>query len=201
MRTWVRAQARQGTTTANQAQDPDDDRRRQHAASNGPLGEDRPDNGAEERDRPGDHGGDHQLPEDWAERGTRGRLPSCRQASRSVRGGPVELIVTSLSTPFKAPPPAPPIEWDLQRSVAPFSQHYLAWSHEFMIATGPQADRCVARAVLRQKVLEEDVAEDVENGLAAPSQGQMRPPWPYHTKEAQHDDPADGQRPHRCRRP
>jgi catechol 2,3-dioxygenase-like lactoylglutathione lyase family enzyme len=40
-----------------------------------------------------------------------------------------------------------------------------------MIATGPQADRCVARAVLRQEVLEEDVAEDVENGLAAPSQG------------------------------
>ena len=38
-------------------------------------------------------------------------------------------------------------------------------------------------------------------GLAAPSQGRMRPPWPYHTKETQHDDPADGQRPHRCRRP
>jgi hypothetical protein len=29
----------------------------------------------------------------------------------------------------------------------------------------------VARTVLRQEVLEEDVAEDVENGLAAPSQG------------------------------
>ena len=29
---------------------------------------------------------------------------------------------------------------NLQRSVAPFSQHYLAWSHEFMIATVPQAD-------------------------------------------------------------
>ena len=69
---------------------------------------------------------------------------------------------------------APPIECDLQRSVAPFSQHYLAWSHEFMIATVPHADRCVARAVLRQEVLEEDVAEDVETGLAAPSQGQMR---------------------------
>jgi catechol 2,3-dioxygenase-like lactoylglutathione lyase family enzyme len=38
-------------------------------------------------------------------------------------------------------------------------------------------------AVLRQDVLEEDVAEHVENGLAAPSQGRMRPPWPYHTKE------------------
>ena len=32
----------------------------------------------------------------------------------------------------------------------------------------------MARAVLRQEVLEEDVAEDVETGLAAPSQGQMR---------------------------
>jgi len=52
-----------------------------------------------------------------------------------------------------------------------------------MIATVPQADRCVTRAVLRQEVLEEDVAEDVETGLAAPSQGQMRPPWPHHTKE------------------
>jgi catechol 2,3-dioxygenase-like lactoylglutathione lyase family enzyme len=30
-----------------------------------------------------------------------------------------------------------------------------------------------------------DVAKDVENGLAAPSQGGMRPPWPYHTKETQ----------------
>jgi hypothetical protein len=26
------------------------------------------------------------------------------------------------------------------------------------------------------------VAEDVETGLAAPSQGQMRPPWPYHVR-------------------
>jgi hypothetical protein len=43
--------------------------------------------------------------------------------------------------------------------------------------------------------------EDVENGLAAPSQGRMRPPWPDNSKETQHDDPADGQRPHRCRRP
>jgi hypothetical protein len=50
-----------------------------------------------------------------------------------------------------------------------------------MIATVPQADRCVARAVLRQEVLEEDVAEDVEIGLAAPSQRQMRPPRPHHT--------------------
>ena len=33
-----------------------------------------------------------------------------------------------------------PVICDLQRSVAPFSQHYLAWSHEFMIATVPQAD-------------------------------------------------------------
>jgi hypothetical protein len=90
---------------------------------------------------------------------------------------------------------------DLHRSVAPFSQHYLAWSHEFMIATVPHADRCVARAVLRQEVLEEDVAEDVETGLAAPSQGQMRPPWPYHTKETQHDEvsAADGTCRHRRR--
>jgi hypothetical protein len=43
--------------------------------------------------------------------------------------------------------------------------------------------------------------KDVENDLAAPSHGRMRPPWPYNTKETQHDDPADGQRPHRCRRP
>ena len=58
--------------------------------------------------------------------------------------------------------------------MVPFSQHYLAWSREFMIATVPQADRCVARSVLRQEVLEEDVAADVENGLAAPPQGQTR---------------------------
>ena len=32
-------------------------------------------------------------------------------------------------------------------------------------------------------VLEENVTEDVETGLAAPSQGQMRPPWPHSTKE------------------
>ncbi len=38
----------------------------------------------------------------------------------------------------------------------------------------PVEDRCVARAVLRQEVLEEDVAEDVETNLAAQSQGQMR---------------------------
>jgi hypothetical protein len=48
-------------------------------------------------------------------------------------------------------------------------------------------------------VPEEDVAKDVENGLAVPSQGRMQPPRPYNTKESQHDDPADGQRPHRCR--
>jgi hypothetical protein len=40
----------------------------------------------------------------------------------------------------------------------------------------------VAREVLRQEVLDEDAAKDV-------------------AREAQHDDPADGQRPHRCRRP
>jgi hypothetical protein len=33
VRAWVRAQARQGTTTANQAQDPDDDRHRPHGGS------------------------------------------------------------------------------------------------------------------------------------------------------------------------
>ncbi len=38
------------------------------------------------------------------------------------------------------------------------------------------------------EILEEDVAEDVETGLAAPSQGQMRTPWPHHTKETQHDE-------------
>jgi hypothetical protein len=32
-------------------------------------------------------------------------------------------------------------------------------------------------------VLEENVADDVETGLAAPSQGQTRQPWPHHTKE------------------
>ncbi|MFZ0120045.1 MAG: hypothetical protein WAN20_22215 [Pseudonocardiaceae bacterium] len=39
----------------------------------------------------------------------------------------------------------------------------------------------MARTVLRQEIL----GEDVETGLAAPSQGQMRPPWPYRTKETQ----------------
>jgi hypothetical protein len=48
---------------------------------------------------------------------------------------------------------------------------------------------------------EEDVARMSRTGLAAPSQGRMRPPWPYNTKESHHDDPADGQRPYRCRRP
>lgn len=62
------------------------------------------------------------------------------------------------------------------QTVAPFSQHYLVWSYEFMIATVPQADRCVTRTVLRQEVLEEDVTEDVETGLATPSHRQMRPP-------------------------
>ena len=57
------------------------------------------------------------------------------------------------------------------------------------------------RPLVRQRVPEEDLARIVENGLAASSQGRMRPPWPYNTKETQHDDPADGQRPHRCRRP
>jgi hypothetical protein len=41
--------------------------------------------------------------------------------------------------------------------------------------------------------------EDVETSPAAPSQGQMRPPWPHHTKETQHDDPADGTCRHRRR--
>jgi hypothetical protein len=43
--------------------------------------------------------------------------------------------------------------------------------------------------------------KDVENGLAAPSQERMRPPWPYNTKEIHDGDPADGQCPDRCRRP
>jgi hypothetical protein len=35
--------------------------------------------------------------------------------------------------------------------------------------------------------------------VAASSQEWMWPPWPGNTEESQHDDPADGQRPHRCR--
>jgi hypothetical protein len=33
------------------------------------------------------------------------------------------------------------------------------------------------------------------------AQEQRRPPWLHHTKETPHVDPADGQRPHRRRRP
>jgi hypothetical protein len=41
---------------------------------------------------------------------------------------------------------------------------------------------------LRQEALEENVADDVETGLAALSQGQTRQPWPHHSKETQHDE-------------
>jgi hypothetical protein len=42
---------------------------------------------------------------------------------------------------------------------------------------------CAASGGIRRRC-----GEDVETGLAAPSQGQMRPPWPHHTKETQHDE-------------
>ena len=59
-------------------------------------------------------------------------------------------------------------------------------------------------AFLRQRPVRRSCGtcrKDVENGVAAASRGRMRPPRPYDTEETQHDDSADGQRPHRCRRP
>ncbi len=49
-----------------------------------------------------------------------------------------------------------------------FPRHYLAWSHEFKVVTVLQVGRCVARAVLRREVVEEDVAEDVETSPVVP---------------------------------